>query len=102
MDQLHARVGQSITITQWTMYFTFDVMGVIAFSKDFRQLEDASEHTVIKAMHDQMLVMGVLTPVPWLIYLLLYFPSLAGSYAKFMKYSAEQIEQRKAVGLAIL
>ncbi|KAJ5690479.1 hypothetical protein N7462_004871 [Penicillium macrosclerotiorum] len=79
------------------MYFTFDVMGEIAFSKDFKQLEHATEHFAIKAMHAQMNMIGLVGKVPWLIAVLSAIPGLGGPYKTFMKYTTEQIEKRKTV-----
>ena len=97
IKQLHARANETIDITKWTLYYTFDAMGIIAFSKDFNQLEDATEHHVITNMHAQLEAMGALNPVPWLLHLVFSIPGLGGSYKDFIKYSGDQVEQRKAV-----
>jgi hypothetical protein len=95
--QLHERESKSIDVTQWTQYYTFDVMGEIAFQKDFRQLEDGAEHFAITAMHAQLEQIGLLGVIPWLLHLLVRIPGLAGPFEVFNKYCVEQIEQRKAV-----
>lgn len=73
-------------------------MGEIAFSRDFKQLDDAAEHFAIRAMHAQMEDIGLLGPVPWLMHLLACVPFLEGPYEIFKRYTVEQIERRKAVG----
>ncbi|KAJ5815613.1 hypothetical protein N7474_007390 [Penicillium riverlandense] len=96
IEQLHVLANQSIDITQWTMYYSFDVMGIIAFSKDFKQLEDAAEHSAIAAMHANMEMIGLLGAVPWLIHLLICIPGLSGPIEYFGAYCEDQIQQRKA------
>lgn len=66
------------------MYLAFDVMGLVGFSKDFRQLEDAVEHAAIEELHGQMLIYGILRPVPWVLTILGAILSLAGKYGQFM------------------
>lgn len=97
IKQLKDRQGKDVEVTQWTQYYSFDVMGEITFKKDFRQLEEGAEHYAITAMHAQLEQVGVLGAVPWLLHLLVRIPGLAGPYAIFNKYCISQIEQRKAV-----
>ncbi|KAF3384940.1 hypothetical protein F1880_002809 [Penicillium rolfsii] len=96
IKKLHEQDSKPIDVTHWTQYYTFDVMGVIAFKKDFRQLEDGAEHYAITAMHAQLEEIGLLGAVPWLIHLLVRIPGLAGPYTVYRNYTIEQIEQRKA------
>lgn len=95
--QLQAHQGKSIEIAGWTLYYTFDVMGIIAFSKDFKQLDNGAEHFAIGAMHAQMQYLGLLGGVPWLMHLLACVPGLSASYETFVNYCAEQMEQRRTV-----
>ncbi|KAL3441549.1 cytochrome P450 [Aspergillus insuetus] len=94
-SQIRARIGQPLNISQWTMYFAFDVMGLVGFSKDFRQLEDAAEHAAIKELHEQMLFLGILKPVPWILTILGAIQGLVGNYGQFMTYCADRIAEKK-------
>lgn len=95
--QLKDRQDKDVEITQWTQYYSFDVMGEITFKKDFRQLEEGTEHYAITAMHAQLEQIGLLGSIPWLMHLLVRIPGLAGPHAIFDKYCVKQVEQRKAV-----
>ena len=97
ISQLRARQGQALDITQWTMFLTFDIMGKIGFGKDFHQLENGSELSAIKGLHDQMGVLGLLSPLPWLLSLLGSIPGLTGSYGLFMDYCAKQVDEKRRV-----
>ncbi|KAL4901993.1 hypothetical protein BDW74DRAFT_187010 [Aspergillus multicolor] len=96
ISQIRSRLGQPLNITQWTMYLAFDVMGLVGFSKDFRQLEDAAEHAAIKELHGQMLILGILKPVPWVLTILGAIQGLVGNYGQFMTYCADRIAEKKA------
>jgi hypothetical protein len=98
VNQLNARRNEIVDATKWTMFLTFDVMGKVGFGKDFRQLEDATELSAIKGLHDQMGVLGLLSPLPWLLAFLSAVPGLSGSYGLFMDYCAEQVMAKKKVG----
>ena len=70
-DQLERLIAQSedqpITVNQYFQWFSFDVMGQVAFSKDFNMLRSAQWHTTIKLFRDGLAMLGPLTPVPWLV-----------------------------------
>ena len=59
------RKGQTIVANQYFQWFGFDVMGQVAFSKDFNMLKDMQWHSGIKVLRDGMAPLGPLTPVPW-------------------------------------
>lgn len=86
-----------INITQWSMFLTFDIMGAVGFGKEFRMLDNGTEHSAIKGLHDQMLVLGILSSIPWLLSMLGAIPGLAGSYVLFTKWCADQAEQKEKV-----
>ena len=57
--------GQTIIANQYFQWFGFDVMGQVAFSKDFNMLKDMQWHSGIKVLRDGLEPLGPLTPVPW-------------------------------------
>lgn len=98
ISQIRSRIEEPLNISQWTMYLAFDVMGLVGFSKDFRQLEEGTEHAAIKELHGQMLILGILKPVPWVLTILGAIQGLVGNYGQFMTYCADRIAEKKAVG----
>lgn len=97
VSQFKARSGQPVDATAWTMYLTFDVMGKVGFGKDYNQLETGQQLPAIQGLHDQMGVLGLLSPLPWLLSFLSAIPGLSGSYGLFMNYCAEQVAEKKKV-----
>ncbi|KAL3476707.1 cytochrome P450 [Aspergillus californicus] len=96
VSQIRSRLEQPLDISRWIMYFAFDVMGMVGFSKDFRQLEEGTEHAAIKELHGQMLILGVLKPVPWILTILGGIQGLVANYGQFMTYCEDRIAEKKA------
>lgn len=68
LEQLIAQSeGQLVVANQYFQWFGFDVMGQVAFSKDFNMLRGAQWHSAIKVFRDGLAILGPLTPVPWLM-----------------------------------
>ncbi|KAI9878167.1 MAG: hypothetical protein M1830_001736 [Pleopsidium flavum] len=95
MSQLKARAGTSVNITEWSMLFSFDVMGEVGFSKDFGNLASGREHSAIKGIHDHMAIMGLLSNVPWLLNMLGSLPGLAGGYTGFFNWCSNEIKEKQ-------
>jgi cytochrome P450 family 628 len=56
---------------------------------------------MIELLQDGMAPLGVITPIPWLLVLLVDIPGVAAGPKKFVKYHKEQVEARKKVIFAI-
>lgn len=95
ISQIKAKEGFPIDVTAWSMFFTFDVMGAVGFSKEFHMLRDGTEHSAIKGLHDQMTTLGILSSIPWFLSMVGTIPGLAGSYAPFTKWCGERVEEKE-------
>ncbi|KAL4985338.1 cytochrome P450 [Aspergillus falconensis] len=95
VSQIRSRLDRPLNITQWAMYLAFDVMGLLGFSKDFRQLEDTAEHAAIKELHGQMLILGILKSIPWVLTILGAIQGVVGNYGQFMIYYEDRIAEKK-------
>ncbi|KAJ5675976.1 hypothetical protein N7462_008873 [Penicillium macrosclerotiorum] len=93
--QIRARLNQPLDVSRWTMYLAFDVMGLVGFSADFRQLEDGTERAAIQELHQQMLFLGILKPTPWILTILGAIQGLVGDYGQFMTFCADRIAEKK-------
>ncbi|KAJ5713532.1 uncharacterized protein N7483_010713 [Penicillium malachiteum] len=96
MKRLGERAGEVVDMTKWSLFYTFDVMGLVTFSKDYKQLDDAEEHFTIAAMHSQMEIVGIFGAIPWIVPILTSIPGLKGPLEVFVRYSNAQIDERKA------
>ncbi|OJD28825.1 cytochrome p450 [Diplodia corticola] len=98
LDQIACDRGQRINATQWIAMLTYDLMGVVAFGKDFGSLHATKENPAIKGLRESRRALGVLFPVPWLINMLHNTPGLAnaGAMALFRNYCAGLVEEKRA------
>lgn len=68
------RAGQPINITQWAMFYSFDVIGEIAFENDFGNLVTGTKHSAIKPIHEHIKVLESWVTCVSTIILFLLFP----------------------------
>lgn len=85
--------GQPVNVSKWFNFFSFDVMGDLAFAKSFDMLEDSKEHWAIKLLNEGMGVV-TLSPPTWLFRLALPLPYLSRHYWRFMNYCGQKLDER--------
>lgn len=89
--------GKPVNVTQWFNYWSFDVMGDLAFGQSFHMLQSASGHWVIDLLTSAQVGLGMVIP-PWLSrFLFLCVPGAQSGTKRFIEYAASQMERRMAV-----
>ncbi|KAF2112705.1 cytochrome P450 67 [Lophiotrema nucula] len=88
------RNKEHVDVSKWAMFFSFDVMGEVGFSKDFNNLASGTEHPGIEAVHAHMTMLGILSTVPWLLNVLGSIPGAAAGYSEFFGFCANQIREK--------
>ncbi|KAM0226793.1 hypothetical protein ACHAP5_012315 [Fusarium lateritium] len=94
--------GISIDVTQYAVFFGFDVMGQVGFSKDFGMLDSGHKHPAIQGLHDNMTAVGVLGTVPWLMSMLSKIPGATGTYARFTDWCGKELQAKRTVSTTLL
>lgn len=89
-----------LEITQWTMLFSFDIMGLVGLGRDFHGIPTGTLHPAIGALREHMRMLGILSHVPWLLNLLALVPGASGAYAPFFTFCAEQVREKRERMLA--
>ncbi|KAK8039908.1 benzoate 4-monooxygenase cytochrome P450 [Apiospora rasikravindrae] len=74
VQRLREQSGRPVNATQWSMFFSFDMIGDVGYGKSFDQLVTLEEHPAVKPIHGNMAEMAVLGLVPWLLHLLSSIP----------------------------
>nr|WHS04497.1 cytochrome P450 monooxygenase [Phaeosphaeriaceae sp. CF-150626] len=97
VDLLMERIGtrEPLNITQQTIFYSFDVMGDIAFSEDFDMLHTGIEHPAIASLHDAMSIAGIVTTLPWLMNMLRVIPGATGRFERFAGWCTEQLNLKR-------
>lgn len=61
-----AQKGSAVPFHSYAYWFSFDVMGMFAFSQSFNMLIDEKWHYAVSNLRRAMSILGPLSPVPWL------------------------------------
>jgi tryprostatin B 6-hydroxylase len=85
--------GKPIDISQWFNFWSFDVMGDLAFGQSFKMLSSAKGHWAVDLLAKQQEGAGFGLPC-WSARLLMSIPGARKAYYTFLRFSAEQIETR--------
>lgn len=92
-----AQTNQSVNVSAWFYWFTFDVMGEFAFAKSFGMLQSEKWHIAVVMLRKAMQLLGPLSPVPWLAQigfnLLPWFGVIADWFA-MLAWCRQRMEER--------
>ncbi len=96
-SQMLKLAGQPINVSHWFNYYSFDVMGDLAFNKDFGMLANGESHWAVSLLSEALAIQGLKLPT-WIFRLLLAIPGLAHKYWKFIGYCDEKLDNRMKEG----
>ncbi|KAH0835259.1 Tryprostatin B 6-hydroxylase [Fonsecaea pedrosoi] len=97
-QQIAARTGQPLNASQWFNYYSFDVMGDLAYGKSFDMLETGGSHWAIDLLNEGIYYMGTLGHVTWAVILFTYVPILNRKFRQFLAFCEKMIDDRVATG----
>lgn len=95
--QIAKMEGQPIKVTDWFNFYSFDVMGDLAFGKSFHMLRDGIKHYFMTALHGFMIGVGLFSHLLWLFPIFKKTPVLNAEDKKFWYWVLDQVEERKRV-----
>ncbi|KAL1640901.1 hypothetical protein SLS58_006517 [Diplodia intermedia] len=97
LDALACERGQRVNATDMVAMLAYDLMGVVAFGRDFGSLSATRENPAIKGLRRSMRALGVLFPVPWLINMLKNMPGAdsAGAMGVFRAYCTGLVDEKR-------
>lgn len=99
MDQFKASEGKPIDVADWFNFYSFDVMGDLAWGKSFHMLRDGVKHYFMKCLHADMVNVGLFSHLLWLFPIFKATPILNNEHKRFWNWVAAQVAERKVVGL---
>lgn len=96
-DKLLRRIeefqGTPMNVTKWFNLYSFDVMGRLAFGKDYSMLDSGERHWALDLLTKGMEA-GAWQPPMWAFRFALAVPGLAASFHKFLNFCAEEMKWR--------
>ncbi|CEJ93656.1 hypothetical protein VHEMI09232 [[Torrubiella] hemipterigena] len=104
-DQLLKKVQESkdtpLDMAQWFNFYSFDVMGDLAFGKSFDMLKDGVVHDYMKVVHTNMMAIGAFTHLIWLFPIIKAIPLLNRNNELFQKWLYNHVKERRDRGSAV-
>jgi tryprostatin B 6-hydroxylase len=88
-----ASSGSSLNVSKWFNYYSFDVMGDLAFGKSFDMLKNDEEHWAIGLMNTGLEALAFLFPI-WLFRVFISVPGLLRDHARIVEFCNAQLEER--------
>jgi len=89
--------ADSVNVSKWFNYYSFDVMGDLAFGKPFGMLECDQQHWAVSLMNTGLEALAFLFPI-WLFRVLVAIPGLLRDHEKIVEFCNDQLEERMKVG----
>lgn len=77
------------------VFYSFDVLGEVGFSKDSGSLATGVEHSVIKPIHEDIKVFEVISALLWLMNILGSIPGAASKYNVISSFCANKIRAKQ-------
>ncbi|KAI0839148.1 cytochrome P450 [Hypoxylon sp. FL0890] len=98
-DAVARELDQPINVTKWFEYYGFDVMGAVQYSQSFGMLESGQSHWVLDVFKAGTIILGYMTPTPWLIHIVdsLSFYSGVNNYLAWAEQSIHRRIQKSPV-----
>ncbi|PVH72767.1 cytochrome P450 [Cadophora sp. DSE1049] len=97
VEQLKSFGGKPLNSSLWFNYYSFDVMGELAFGQSFDMLKTGEKHNAIKLLHEGQRPLGIFSPMPWLMMIMMRIPGAGAGYNRWLAYCEEHAEKRKAM-----
>lgn len=97
VEQIEASQGTPIDASLWFNFYSFNVMGDLAFGRTFDMLKNGTAHPFMELVHSNMLMAGSLSHLPWIFPLLKRIPVLNRKNLEFQGWLKQQVDWRQKV-----
>ncbi|KAF4953980.1 hypothetical protein FGADI_5576 [Fusarium gaditjirri] len=95
VEQIEASQGTPIDASLWFNFYSFDVMGDLAFGRTFDMLKNGIAHPFMELVHSNMLMAGSLSHLTWIFPLLKRIPVLNQKNLEFQGWLKQQVDWRQ-------
>lgn len=87
--------GAEVDASELFTFFSFDVMGELAFGKPFDMLDGKKTHAIMELLHTGMRPLIVFTAISWPMRILRHLPGALDGQYKFINWCKEQVNIRR-------
>lgn len=102
MEKLAESDGTALDMAKWFNFYSFDVMGDLAFGKPFDMLKDGVVHDYMKVVHTNMMAIGAFSHLIWLFPIIKAIPMLNRHNELFQKWLYQHVRERREVSIVTL
>ena len=100
VEQIDNFAARPVNVAQWFNYFSFDVMGDLAFGRSFGALEQGQAHFAMEVIHAGTAPLGVLSPASWILNIMnSMVPPVLNPFSRLFQYSSDCINERQGMEL---
>ncbi|KAH7152666.1 benzoate 4-monooxygenase cytochrome P450 [Dactylonectria macrodidyma] len=97
MRQLEKMDNAPVNITDWFNFYSFDVMGDLAWGKSFGMVDDGIKHYFMTSLHLDMKMNGLFSHMLWLFPIVKATPILNSEHKKFWNWVNSQVQERRKI-----
>ncbi|KAK2054550.1 cytochrome P450 [Colletotrichum caudatum] len=94
LSQIDTYKGQPFNITDWFNFYSFDIMGDLAFGKSFGMLKGGVKHYFMTSLHQDMHNIGMFSHLMWLFPIFKNTPILNADTKRFWNFVRSQVDDR--------
>ncbi|KAF7558005.1 hypothetical protein G7Z17_g333 [Cylindrodendrum hubeiense] len=95
LERIEEMQGLPFDASTWFNFYSFDVMGDLAFGKGFDMLKNGVMHYFMKSVHTNMLLVSAFSHLVWIFPLFKEIPGLNYEHIKFQKWLSAQVVERQ-------
>ncbi|KAK3986137.1 cytochrome p450 [Cladorrhinum sp. PSN332] len=93
ISKLAEKDGQPVNMTQWLLWYSFDVMGDMAFGKSYNMIETSKNHWAIDISEKGLKPMSLMLPV-WFFRFCLEVPFLSKHWHAYFAFCRDSLLER--------
>lgn len=90
LDRVAQLQGTPMDVTKWFGLYSFDVMGVLSFGKNYGMLDSGEKHKILGVLSDGMSILGLTFPT-WFIRVLKLIPGDSSGMKKFHAFTDSEL-----------
>lgn len=94
LSVLEKKAGQAIDVSTLFNFYSFDVMGDLAFDSGFNMLRDGIVHYYMESVHSNMLAVSAFSHLVWIFPLLKAIPIVNNEHIKFQSWLKSSVDER--------